>query len=88
MAGLPVGVAATWTSSTTVPTQIPTPATLHGDSNHRTKLKAVRFGNHAGGRSQSTPPRRAVSRPVAASARAAASRDMYAFVRGNARSDV
>ena len=44
-------------------------------------------GNHAGGRSQSTPPRR-VSCPVAASASAAASLEMYAFVRGNVRSDV
>ena len=43
---------------------------------------------HAGGRSQSTPPQRAVSRPTAAAVSAAASRDTYAFVRGNVRSDV
>ena len=44
--------------------------------------------NHAGGRSQSTLPRRAVSRSAAAAASAAPSRDTYAFVRGNVRSDV
>jgi hypothetical protein len=44
--------------------------------------------HHAGGRSQSTPPQRAVSRPAAAAASAAPSRDTNAFVRGNVRSDV
>jgi hypothetical protein len=44
--------------------------------------------HHAGGRSQSTPPQRAVSRPAAAAASAAPSRDTYAFVRGNVRSDL
>jgi hypothetical protein len=44
--------------------------------------------HHAGGRSQSTPPQRAVSRSAAAAASAAPSRDTYAFVRGNVRSDM
>jgi hypothetical protein len=44
--------------------------------------------HHAGGCSQSTPLQRAVSRPAAAAASAAPSRDTYAFVRGNVRSDV
>ena len=43
---------------------------------------------HAGGRSQSTPPQRALSRSAAAATSAAPSRDTYAFVRGNVRSDV
>jgi DNA invertase Pin-like site-specific DNA recombinase len=44
--------------------------------------------HHAGGRSQSTPPQPAASRSAAAAASAAPSRDTYAFVRGNVRSDV
>ena len=43
--------------------------------------------HHAGGRSRSAPPQRAVSRSAAA-ASAASSRDTYAFVRGNVRSEV
>jgi serine-type D-Ala-D-Ala carboxypeptidase (penicillin-binding protein 5/6) len=46
------------------------------------------FVHHVGKRSQNTPPRRATSCPAAAAASAAASRDTYAFVRGNVRSEV
>lgn len=51
-------------------------------------VRARSQGTASGGRSQSTPPRRAASFPAAAAASDAPIRDAYAFVRGNVMSEV